>query len=155
MTSPRGAFRTRGDGEWRAGRDWRRKLTGEDQHGTGVEVQLVQLVVQVVVEESARPEDTGVVHQQADIEVVRRPGEDRQEVVRRQIDRDDAGVDGVSVLQFVGQPSQAVLTPGDKHQVDALRGELSGEGFADPRRSACYHGPGAEAGGKIAHAVLL
>ena len=129
-------------------------IVGEDQHGTGVEVQLIQLVVQVVVEEPARPEDTRVVHKEADVQVVRGLSDDRQEVVRRQIDRDDSGVDGMSVLQVVGQLSQAVVTPGDQHQVDALGGELSGEGFADPRRSARHHGPGSEAAGKIVHAIL-
>src|SRR5437667_8964191 len=39
--------------------------------------------------------------------------------------------------------------------MDALGGELSGEGFADPRRSAGHHGPGAKAGSKIVHAILL
>ena len=72
----------------------------------------------------------------------------------RQIDRDDSRVDGMSVLQVVGQLSQAVVTPGDQHQVDALGGELSGEGFADPRRSARHHGPGSEAAGNIVHAIL-
>src|SRR5579872_840424 len=37
----------------------------------------------------------------------------------------------------------------------ALGGELSGKGFADPRRSASHHGPRSEAGGKVGHVVLL
>lgn len=64
----------------------------EDQHRTGVEVQLVQLVGQVVVEELARPEETRVVYEEADVKVVRGLSDDRQEVVCRQIDRDDSVV---------------------------------------------------------------
>lgn len=87
-------------------------MVGENQHGTGVEVQLVQLVVQVVVEKLPRLQDAGVVDDQADVQVVRGVGDDGQEVIRRQIDRDDPGFDPVPPFEFGRQLRQAVLTPG-------------------------------------------
>ena len=72
-----------------------------------VETQLAQLVAQVVVEEPARPEDSGGIDQEADVEVVGSGGEGREEVVRRQVERHDPGFDPVGGCQFVGQPEVA------------------------------------------------
>ncbi|MCG3131362.1 MAG: hypothetical protein FLDDKLPJ_02153 [Phycisphaerae bacterium] len=121
-------------------------MVGENQHDTGVEVQPVQLVVQVVVEEPVCSGDAGVVLEQADVKAMRGLSDDRQKVARRHIHGNDPGPDGIAAFEFADHSFQPVLAPGDQHKVDAFGGELSGEGFVDPGRSARHHDPGAEAG---------
>ena len=131
------------------------EVVGENQHGTGVEVQLVQFVLEVVIEEPARRQDTGVVDQQADLKITRGLFDHRQEVLPGQIDRDDPGFDPVGFADFCRQPLQPVFTPGYQDQMNSLGGELAGKGFADAGRCTCHHGPGTKACEKIAHSMLL
>lgn len=114
---------------------------------------LAQLVGEVVVEEPARPEDAGVVDQHADVQGVG-GGEGREEVVRRQVERDGLGLDPVRLGRFTCQPPQPVLPAGDQHGVDAPGGEPPGECLADPGRGPGHDDPRPEAVHKSIHLVL-
>ncbi len=129
-------------------------MVREDQRGANINVQLNQFLLQFVIEQLTRQKNPGVVHQQADFQIVGGPLNKWQEIVPRQINRDDPGFDAVLCGKFRPDLLQPVFTSGHQYHIQPQRCEAAGECLTDPGRRPCHNGPWAEACDKIIHSML-
>ena len=129
----------RGDVDDRPALAWHhgcQRRVGEPQHSAYVQIQLRHLPLHRQLAELARRAEAGVVHQHVDLTRTQPLLDERETVLPGQVRLDRVGGDAVFGRELGGERVEAVLTPGDEHQVVTLSRHLPREPLADAGRCA-------------------
>ncbi len=114
-----------------------------------VHVDLLEFALQGHVAEGPVDAEAGVVHQQPDVAAADARGSGGSTLASGQVGWERLAVDAMSRLQLGGQPLKAVGAACNKHEVVALRRELTRELLADARGGAGDEGELAARGARL------